>query len=555
MQTVSQYIIERGATSVILHVFIEDSSATTGAGLTGLTNASSGLVITAMRPGEASATVYTVAASNVETISTIGTYAAPTASKIRFKEIDSTNRPGWYEIQAADALFNTTSSRRGLIIEIHGATNQRPATIQVQLTGANLNDDVRAGLTSLPNAAAAASGGLFTRGTGAGQINQDANGRIDVNVAAISADSTAADNAESFFDGTGYAGTNNVIPTVTTVSNQTIRSNTAQAGAAQTITLDASASAVDNVYNFNRIVLTGGTGSGQTRRIVSYVGSTKIATVDRPWTTTPDNTSTFAIHGDVQSRTSSILRTATAQTATASGITLDASASAVDDFYTRCQVLITSGTGAGQVRRISGYVGSTKVASLSEAWETTPDNTSVFEVIGDTDSKINDTLTVDLSAAAVDAIWDENIVSAHGTADTAGYLLSILTGRTAGTFNTTVVDTSVFGQIVDDGTATYARSTDSLQAQRDNTSGPALAASVNDGSPTAAAFIGSSGLSSADDKYNGSFLGFTSGTNQGIYRKIVDYVGSTKTFTFDQAFPAAPANADTFEITGWGGTA
>lgn len=35
----------------------------------------------------------------------------------------------------------------------------------------------------------------------------------------ISGDSAAADNAESFFDGTGYAGTNNVIPTVTTVTN------------------------------------------------------------------------------------------------------------------------------------------------------------------------------------------------------------------------------------------------------------------------------------------------------------------------------------------------
>ena len=37
----------------------------------------------------------------------------------------------------------------------------------------------------------------ITRGTGAGQINQDANGRIDVNVAAISTDSTAADSSLS----------------------------------------------------------------------------------------------------------------------------------------------------------------------------------------------------------------------------------------------------------------------------------------------------------------------------------------------------------------------
>lgn len=47
------------------------------------------------------------------------------------------------------------------------------------------SDVVRMGLTALPNAAAEAAGGLYTRGTGAGQINQDANGRIDVSLKAI----------------------------------------------------------------------------------------------------------------------------------------------------------------------------------------------------------------------------------------------------------------------------------------------------------------------------------------------------------------------------------
>lgn len=46
-------------------------------------------------------------------------------------------------------------------------------------------------------------------------------GRMDANVGAISADSVAADNAEAFFDGTGYAGTGNVIPTVTAVTGLT----------------------------------------------------------------------------------------------------------------------------------------------------------------------------------------------------------------------------------------------------------------------------------------------------------------------------------------------
>lgn len=50
----------------------------------------------------------------------------------------------------------------------------------------DLDDSVRAGLTALPNAAAEASGGLYTRGSGAGQINQNANGQVDTRVVSMS---------------------------------------------------------------------------------------------------------------------------------------------------------------------------------------------------------------------------------------------------------------------------------------------------------------------------------------------------------------------------------
>jgi hypothetical protein len=45
--------------------------------------------------------------------------------------------------------------------------------------------------------------------------------KLQVDAVEVSGDSAAADNAEAFFDGTGYAGTNNVIPTVTTVATVT----------------------------------------------------------------------------------------------------------------------------------------------------------------------------------------------------------------------------------------------------------------------------------------------------------------------------------------------
>ena len=76
---------------------------------------------------------------------------------------------------------------QAIIIETYGDASAEHAV--------NINDTVRAGLTALPNAAAEAAGGLYTRGTGAGQINQDANGRIDANEVTVGGTTqTANDN-------------------------------------------------------------------------------------------------------------------------------------------------------------------------------------------------------------------------------------------------------------------------------------------------------------------------------------------------------------------------
>lgn len=113
---------KRSQTSVILRVKIRDSSQSDGRGLTGLTSASSGLRISTIADNESAATAYTVAGSTIETISTLGTYAAPTATKCRFKEVDSTNHKGVYEIQIADARF-AVSSAKSLLVSVLGATN------------------------------------------------------------------------------------------------------------------------------------------------------------------------------------------------------------------------------------------------------------------------------------------------------------------------------------------------------------------------------------------------------------------------------------------------
>jgi len=74
------------------------------------------------------------------------------------------------------------------------------------------------------------------------------------------------------------------------------------------------------------------------------------------------------------------LRTGTAQTGASGSMTLDSGASPIDDYFNGCVLAITSGTGSGQARIISDYVGSTKVASVAVNWATNPDNTSVFAI-------------------------------------------------------------------------------------------------------------------------------------------------------------------------------
>lgn len=149
----------RGQTSVILRIKLLDSSVTTGAGLTGLTSSSAGLLISTAADNEATPTVYSQAGSTIETIAALGTYAAPTATKCRFAEYDSTNHPGVYEVQLADARF-AVASAKSLVVSISGAANCAETDALIPLTDVDPYDTVRGGMTALPDAVADAAGGL-----------------------------------------------------------------------------------------------------------------------------------------------------------------------------------------------------------------------------------------------------------------------------------------------------------------------------------------------------------------------------------------------------------
>ncbi|TXT23904.1 MAG: phage SPO1 DNA polymerase-related protein [Gallionellaceae bacterium] len=87
-----------------------------------------------------------------------------------------------------------------------------------------------------------------------------------------------------------------------------------------------------------------------------------------------------ASDGKLQQDLKAIENSGIAQAGGAATITLAAAASAVDSYYNGMEVYVTENTGAGQRRVISGYVGATRVATVSAAWSVVPNSTSVYQI-------------------------------------------------------------------------------------------------------------------------------------------------------------------------------
>jgi hypothetical protein len=85
----------------------------------------------------------------------------------------------------------------------------------------------------------------------------------------------------------------------------------------------------------------------------------------------------------------------TAQSATGTTIVLDAGDNATDDFYNGGLIVITGGTGAGQSRSPTDYVGASKTATVP-TWNVIPDATSTYEAFqaGNEDKWVNTTCLV-----------------------------------------------------------------------------------------------------------------------------------------------------------------
>jgi hypothetical protein len=339
------------------------------------------------------------------------------------------------EMQAAQVMVTVADSATKavedtmFVIETYGNASGQHAV--------DLSDSVRAGLTALPNVASGSAGAIPTTGTGSNQISVSSGqvilqagtgtGQLDFTSGVVKANATQwlggtipAVNVTGVpkVDLVDWLGTaplslssqqvQAVVPSSTVVASVTgaivlsakdsftVRNATAQAGAASSITLDASASATDNFYNGEEVKIDSGTGAGQTRTITAYVGATKVATVDRAWATNPANDSVFTIFNSSAAKLDSNLAVTVGTNSDKTGYTASTVSdktgysltAAYDAAKTASQagdiMKVSSGTGANQVSLASGLVtvGTNNDKTGYSLTQTFPANFSSFSIDG-----------------------------------------------------------------------------------------------------------------------------------------------------------------------------
>lgn len=390
--------IVAGATSQSINIFIANSTSTTGAGLTGLVFNSSGLTAH-----------YSFSGANAGSVAiTLATLSLVTSaySSGGFKEIDATNMPGWYRFDIPNAAL-ATSKGRSVAIHLQGATNMAPLPIECELTGWDNQDAVHGGMSALPNTACTGNASLLTSGTGTDQVSVSA-GKV-----LLQATQTGV-----------------TIPTVTTVTNQLTA-----AAIATGVWQDATAGDFTAASSIGKSLYTSGNAPGAASglaivgsnmgTVTSVTGSVGSVTGAVGSVTGAVGSVTGNVGGNVVGSVASVTaavtlgandsftsQSGTAQAGAASTITLAAGASATDNLYNGQFVKINSGTGAGQARVITGYVGSTKVATVDRAWATNPDSTSVYTVVFADDATLNSSLQV--TAASVQGNVTGSVASVTG---------------------------------------------------------------------------------------------------------------------------------------------
>jgi len=235
------------------------------------------------------------------------------------------------ELAAADV------NRLGrMFLSITDAANHVPVFHEFMVLNAALYDALFATTGgAIPNVAAEAAGGLYTRGTGAGQINQPANGMIDGNVVR-------------------WLGTAAATPTVAGVPEVDI---THVAGAATTATLDTIKTETASIQADTNDIQARLPAALVSGRIDASVGAMAAGVI------TAAAVATGAIDADALATDAvTKIRSLVSGTADSGSTTtmVDAARTEADtDYWKGCLLLFTSGTISGQVRLITAFDAAT----------------------------------------------------------------------------------------------------------------------------------------------------------------------------------------------------
>ena len=417
-----------GATDQTVDIFVNDSSSTTGGGLTGLVFNTASLTCYYRKGATGAATALTLATQTV----------AGAHSDGGFKEIDATNMPGAYRLDLSDTMVAAAGM---LTVYLRGATNMVPCVLEIEVVNVNKFDGVRMGLTALPNAAAEAAGGLYTRGTGAGQINQPANGLVDVNVenwntTAVPAEHTAGYPIVTVKDGTGTgeintnAGAIALVDLVTTTTTATTATNVTTVNGLAAGVITAASIAADAITAAK--IADGAIDAGALA--ADCITAAKIA-------------------ADVSTEIRS-LASGTSDSGTTTTMVDAARTEADDDYWKGMLIVFTSGTIAGQARIITGFTASSDTITFAPATTQTV-GTQTYEIwpVGDFLRPTTSGRTLDVTTGGNAGIDWANVEAPTTTVGLSGTTVGVVTlVNTLTTYTGNTVQTGDSYAIVNSGT-------------------------------------------------------------------------------------------------------
>ena len=446
------FFVTAGATNQTIDIFLQDSSSATGGGLTGLTNASSGLTCYFRKGATGTVTQLTLASQTVGGAHTDG----------GFVELDSTNAPGTYRLDLSDAMVSAEGT---LTIYLHGATNLLQTPIRVHVASATRGYTG----TALPAAAADAAGGLVI--SDAGGLDVDTYlGRITGNVALAS--SLPSNFSLLGINGSGHV--SRVTLTDTTTTNTDMR-GTDSAFLAASAPSNFSSLGINASGHVSRVTLVDTT---TTNTDMVAAAPTAASVADAVWDE--------ALSGHtVAGSTGKAIKQLKEGVVSVDGSVDDSSATTTtfvsnltettDGFYHDKVIVFISGDLAGQARHIETYTGSTKSITVSQGFTSAPADGDEFLILATHEHSINEIqsgLATAASIAALNDLSSADVTAAVPTAaqirteidsnstqlallvDGQGYQLTILAGAISNAGTATEAFTFTYNST--DYAATYA---------------------------------------------------------------------------------------------------